>query len=292
MKITSEIIQNNLERLETLKKDFQILIDYENETDDKKLNNLYSVGRTYGLNSYMLFIDFLRLTKKLGQHPFYSKKISIKEFKEVLIRNATDVKVKTILKSKGKVSFEKLINSPKWELYSGNRRRRGGYRYHDNFVNSTAIIANFCIQNELELEESSRISEYYTRSLPEIDTSVRKEIELTTSVIDFMFTSLENQNYDFRRINIENLKLLINNEIERKMKEISEGESVKLIDSVDYYSALSPDKVYSVLSKDITSGRLTVSIKNDLGFIRSYPYRIFETVTNLRNSALDELLDL
>ena len=107
-----------------------------------------------------------------------------------------------------------------------------------------------------------------------------------------MFDSLEDQNYDFRRINIENLRFLINNEIERKMKEISDGESVKLIDSVDYYSALSPDKVYSVISKDISSGRLTVSIKNDLGFTRSYPYRIFETVTNLRNSALDELLDL
>jgi hypothetical protein len=292
MKITSEIIQNNLERLENHKKDFQILIDYENETDQLKLNHLYSIGRTYGLISYMTFIDFLRHTKKLGQQAFYSKKISIKEFKDVLVRNATDVKVQSILKSKGKISFQKLINSPKWDLYSGNRRRRGGYRYHDNFLNSTAIIANFCIQYEIELEDHSRISEYYTRALPEIDTSVKKEIELTANVIDFMFSSLEKQNYDFRRINIENLKFLINNEIERKMKEITEGESVKLIDSIDYYSALSPNKVYSVISKDITSGRLTVSIKNDLGFTRSYPYRIFETVTNLRNSALDELLDL
>jgi len=292
MKITSEIIQNNIEKLESLKKDFSILTDYENEEDKTKLSELYSVGRTYGLTSYMLLVDFIRESKKNNQEVFYSKKISIKEFKEILVKNATDVKVQSILKSKGKVSFQKFINSPKWDLYSGNRRRRGGYRYHDNFVCSAALIANFCIQNELEIEDANRISEYYTRNLPEIDTSVKKEIELTNKVITFMFDSLEDQNYDFRRINIENLRFFINNEIERKMKEISDGESVKLIDSVDYYSALSPDKVYSVISKDISSGRLTVSIKNDLGFTRSYPYRIFETVTNLRNSALDELLDL
>lgn len=292
MKITSEIIQNNLEKLELLKNEFKILSDYEKETDNIKLSQLYSQGRVYGLTNYMVFIDFIRNTKQQGQQVFYSKKITIKDFKETLVSKATDLKVKSILKSKGKKSFEKFINSTRWDLYSGNKRRRGGYRYNDNFVYSTAIIANFCIQNELEIEDHSRISEWYTKNILDIDNSVKKEIDLTNQVIDFMFSSLESQNYDFRRINVENLKYFLSNEIERRMKEISEGESVKLIDSVDYYSALSPNKIYNVISKDISSGRLTVSIKNDLGFTRSYPYRIFETITNLRNSALDELLDL
>jgi hypothetical protein len=204
---------------------------------------------------------------------------------------ASDVSVKSILKSKGKVSFEKFINSSRWDLYSGNRRRRGGVRYADNFVNSSAIIANFCIQNEIDVQDSSRISEWYRTNLSPIDFSVKKEIELTNNLVNFMFDSLSEQNYDFRKINVENITKFIHNEIERKMTQIENGESVKLIEGTDYYSALSIGKTYTVKSKDISSGRLTVTIENDLGFSRSYPYRIFETVTNLRNSALDELLN-
>ncbi len=292
MKLTSEIIQNNLQKLESMKKDFPILELYSNETDQLKLKSLYSEGRSYGLLVYLSFIDFIRDTIQNNQQVFYSKKIKIKEFQEVLVNYAIDPKVKLILKSKGKISFQKLINSPKWDLLSGNKRRRGGYRYHDNFLHSSPIIANFCIQNEIELDNPNRISEWYLRNLPEVDLSLKKEIELTNQVIKFMFTSLEQQNYDFKRINIDNLKYFINNQIESKMKEILEGESVRLIDGVDYYSGLSINKVYNVISKDLISGRLHVSIKNDLGFSKSYPYRIFETVTNLRNIVLDELLDL
>jgi hypothetical protein len=291
MKLTSEIILNNLDKLESLKKDFKLLDDYSKENDSEKLRNMYSEGRPYGFISIMSFIDFIRHQKKLNQEVFYNKKITIKEFQDMLVKNAADVSVKKILKSKGKKSFEKLINSSRWELYSGNKRRRGGLRYSDNFLPSTAIIANFCIQNQIEIEDQSRISEWYTRPLPSIDTTIKKEIDLTNQIVDYMFDSLSSQNYDFRRINVENITKFIQLEIERKMKQIEEGESVKLIETTDYYSGLSQNKVYVVKSKDISSGRLTVSIQNDLGFTRSYPYRIFETVSNLRNSALDELLN-
>jgi hypothetical protein len=291
MKLTSEIIQNNIDKLETLKKEFKILDDYSKETDNDKLRQMYSEGRNYGLISYLLFIDFIKNTEKANQQVFYNKKIKLSEFKDVLIKNASDTSVKKILKSKGKVSFEKLLNSSRWDLYSGNRRRRGGVRYGDNFVSSAAIIANFCIQNEIEIEDSSRISDYYRSQLQPIDTSVRKEIELTNDLVGFMFSSMSKEDYDFRKINVDNITKFIQYEIERKMKTIEDGEAVKLIENTDYYSALSVGKVYTVKSKEINSGRLNVTIENDLGFTRSYPYRIFETVTNLRNSALDELLN-
>lgn len=292
MKLTSEIIQNNLSTIDSLKKEFKILSDYENESDNERLKSLYNEGRNYGLLVHMTFIDYIRHTKKLGQQVFYNKKIKLREFKDVIVNNAIDPKVKSILKSKGKVSFERFLNSPRWDLYSGNKRRRGGLRYHDNFVASSSIIANFCIQNEIEIEDQLRISDWYRTRLPSVDPSVLKEIKLTNEVIDFMFDTLKKQNYDFRRINVDNLKTFIQSEIEKKMKEVDEGESVKLIDSLDFYSGLTPEKIYSVISKDISSGRLTVTIKNDFGFTRSYPYRIFETMTNLRNSTLDQLLNL
>jgi hypothetical protein len=291
MKLTSEIIQNNLDKLELMKKEFKILDDYEKESNQDRLSSLYSEGRNYGLSNYMMFIDFIRQAEKLNQQVFYNKKIKLKEFQDVIVDNAIDTSVKNLLKSKGRVSFTKLINSQRWELYSGNVRRRGGVRYHDNFVSSAAIIANFCIQNEIEVLNLSRISEWYKTPLQAIDLSIKKEIELTNDLVGFMFDSLSKQNYDFRKINVENISKFIYIEIKRKMTEIESGESVKLVEGADYYSALSFGKVYTVKSKDINSGRLNVTIENDLGFNRSYPYRIFETVTNLRNSALDELLN-
>ena len=114
---------------------------------------------------------------------YFNKKIKLKEFQDVIVDNATDLPVKKMLKSKNKVSFGKLINNThRWESYSGNKYRRGGVRYHDNLVNSSAIIANFCIQNEIEIENSGRISEWYHKPLESIDLSIKKEIQLTNAL--------------------------------------------------------------------------------------------------------------
>lgn len=290
MIIKSEIIQNNLDRLEQSKKDFSLLNDYASTDDHIVLKHLWDEGRAYGLLSYMNFIDFIRHTKKLNQEVFYKTKIKIPHFKEILIQNATDPTVKKVLKSKGKVSFAKFINSPKWELYSGHRRRRGGVRYNDNFVASAAIIANFCIQNEIEVEDYTRICEYYRTNLSDLDPSLKKELQLTKNMIDYMVESLSESNYDFRRLNVEHISKFITEELKKKLISIEKGESVKLIEDADYYGSLTLGKVYEVIDKEITSGRLQVIIKNDLDFSRSYPYRLFETVSNLRNSVLDDLL--
>ena len=292
MIVKSEIIQVNLDRLEKAKKDFSILEDYASTDDDSILRHLWDEGRSYGLLNYMTFIDFIRYSNKLGQEVFYSKKIKIKEFQDMLVKCATDPTVKSILKSKSKISFAKLINSPRWDLYSGNRRRRGGVRYHDNFAPATAIIANFCIQNEIEIEDQSRISEHYRRLLPEIDITLKKELELTKDLLNYMVKSFSNSDYDFRRLNVDHVTKFMGEELKKKLLNIETGESVKLIEDASYYGGLSLGKVYDVKDKEIQSGRLNVVIENDNGFRRSYPYRLFETISNLRNSALDDLLDL
>jgi len=291
MIIKSEIIQNNLDRLEQAKKDFSLLNDYASTDDHNILKHLWDEGRSYGFLSYMNFIDFIRHCEKLNQEVFYKNKIKIPEFKEVIIKNATDDKVKGLLKSKGKVSFQKFINSPKWDLYSGNRRRRGGVRYHDNFVSSAAIIANFCIQNEIEIEDQSRISEYYRNNLTDFDPSLKKELEMTNDLIDYMINSFSNSDYDFRKLNIDHITKFMGEELKKKLLNIDKGESVKLIENADYYGGLTLGQVYDVKDKEIQSGRLQVVVDNNNGYRRSYPYRLFETVSNLRNSVLDELLD-
>lgn len=290
MVLKSEIIQQNIDKLEQAKKDFSILNDYSRIDDHSILRQLWDEGRSYGFLSYMTFIDFERHAKKLNQEVFYKHKIKIPEFKKVLIDCAPDPTVKKVLKSKGKASFAKFINSPKWDLYSGTRRRRSRIRYNDNFVSSAAIIANFCIQNEIEIEDTSRISEFYRTPLAEIDLSLKKELELTKDLINYLVNNLSESGYDFKRLNIEHIGKFLSEELRRKLTNIEKGESVKLVEQNDYYGALTNGKVYEVVDKELQSGRLQVYVKNDLGNIRSYPYRIFETVSNLRNDALDLLL--
>jgi hypothetical protein len=290
MILKSEIIQKNIEKVEQAKKDFSLLKDYSTTTDDRILRTIWDEGRSYGFLTYMNFIDFERFALKTGQEIFYKKKIKLPHFKEILINNATDESVKKILKSKGKVSFEKLLNSRRWDVLSGNRRRRGGVRYHDNFVSSAAIIANFCIQNEVEIEDVSRISDYYRSLLPELDPTIKAELELTKNLIEYLVVNLSDSQHDFKRLNIEHISKFISEELKRKLTNIEKGESVKLIENTDYYGGLSFGKVYEVVDKEISSGRLQVVIKNDVGNIRSYPYRLFETVSNLREDALLKLL--
>ena len=293
MIIKSDIIQVNIDKLEKAKKDFSILNDYASTNNDAVLRHLWDEGRAYGLLSYMNFIDFTRNTENLNQEVFYKKKIKIQEFKEILIKGATDPSVKKILESKGKVSFAKLINSTKWELYSGNRRRRArGVRYNDNFVYSAAIIANFCIQNEIDVEDTSRISEHYRKLLPDIDITLKKELEMTNDLLGYMVNSFSNSDYDFRKLNIDHITKFMGEELKKKLLNIEKGESVKLIENADYYGGLTLGQVYEVKDKELHSGRLQVVIDNDSGYRRSYPYRLFETVSNLRNSVLDDLLDL
>jgi len=293
MKITSEIISSNLDKLESARKTYKILDDYFLEQNDEKLKRIYQVGRSFGFLTYLTFIDFIKQNNSRNQQVFYKKKIKIKEFKEGLVNNAVDPSVKKIIQSKGKISFQKLINSPKWEVYSGNRnynRRRGSLRYTDNFILSSALIANFCIQNELDIIDTTRISSWYTQHIHVIDPSIHQEIEITSNLVDSLYQSLTAQGCDFKKLNLENIISNIQFEIESRMTQIEQGECVKLVEDSYYYSSLTTNKVYVVKGKKVSSGRLQVEIINDRGYAREYPYRIFETVTNLRDSAIDSLL--
>jgi dTDP-D-glucose 4,6-dehydratase len=91
--------------------------------------------------------------------------------------------------------------------------RRGSARYHDNFAPATAIIANFCIQNEIEVVDQSRISEHYRRLLPEIDLTLKKELELTKDLLNYMVKSFSNSDSDFKRLNVDHVTKFMGEEL-------------------------------------------------------------------------------
>jgi hypothetical protein len=306
MKLTSEIISVNLDRLEKAQKEFPILSEYQKilelkngESLDQYLNNLTKTLKdeclSYGLKPYIEFIDFIIDSKLTGQEIFYRKKIKNKEFQDVLVANAIDEDAKKSFKSKSKKSFEVLVNSKKWEVFTANvtNRRRTSRRYNNNLRRSDAIISNYIIQNQIEVkdENSFRVNKYYLNQIPVPDLTIENEINRTKEIIDFIINKLSESGTDFRKVNYDHLTKTLNNELKNRMLTIEPGEKIKCVEISPDSMGLTLNKVYDVLSKHIDYGVLKVIINNDNNQSKSYNYRLFETVTNLRNSVLDELLN-
>jgi len=306
MKLTSEVISINLDRLEKAQKEFPILSEYlkvlelkNGQSLDQYLNNLTKTLKdeclSYGLKPYIEFIDFIVDSKLTGQEIFYRKKIKNKEFQDVLVANAIDEDAKKSFKSKSKKSFEVLVNSKKWEVFTANvtNRRRTSRRYNNNLRRSDAIISNYIIQNQIEVkdENSFRVNKYYLNQIPVPDLTIKNEINRTKEIIDFIINKLSESGTDFRKVNYDHLTKTLNNELKNRMLTIEPGEKIKCVEISPDSTGLTLNKVYDVISKHIDYGVLKVIINNDNNQSKSYNYRLFETVTNLRNSALDELLN-
>jgi len=306
MKLTSEIISVNLDRLEKAQKEFPILSEYQKTLElkngpslDQYLTNLTRTLKdeclSYGLKPYIEFIDFIVDSKLTGQEIFYRKKIKNKEFQDVLVANAIDEDAKKSFKSKSKKSFEVLVNSKKWEVFTANftNRRRTSRRYNNNLRRSDAIISNYIIQNQIEVkdENSFRVNKYYLNQIPVPDLTIKNEINRTKEIIDFIINKLSESGTDFRKVNYDHLTKTLNNELKNRMLTIEPGEKIKCVEISPDSTGLTLNKVYDVISKHIDYGVLKVIINNDNNQSKSYNYRLFETVTNLRNSALDELLN-
>jgi uncharacterized membrane protein YheB (UPF0754 family) len=306
MKLTSEVISINLDRLEKAQKEFPILSEYQKTLElkngaslDQYLNNLTRTLKdeclSYGLKPYIEFIDFIVDSKLTGQEIFYRKKIKNKEFQDVLVSNAIDEDAKKSFKSKSKKSFEVLVNSKKWEVFTANvtNRRRTSRRYNNNLRRSDAIISNYIIQNQIEVkdENSFRVNKYYLNQIPVPDLTIKNEINRTKEIIDFIINKLSESGTDFRKVNYDHLTKTLNNELKNRMLTIEPGKKIKCVEISPDSTELTLNKVYDVISKHIDYGVLKVIINNDNNQSKSYNYRLFETVTNLRNSALDELLN-
>jgi hypothetical protein len=297
MKLTSEIISSNLERLEKSKKDFPILTQYENCNDFHMKMNLREEANQFNLGTYIEFIDFIKDTKRKNQEVFYRKKITSNQFQETLMRYAYDEDAKKSFSTKSKKSFEVLINSEKWEKFSGNQPNRNrGYR-PDNFDGSAAIIANFVIQNGIDVSSENlyRISKWYTVRLPEPERSILVEMEQTKELIDRIIETISKCEIDFKKLNFTHLTDKLQEEIKKHMLKIEKGEKIRCVDPSNLEN-ITYSSMYGVIDKKLTSGIigggvLSVLIKNDNGEEMWYPYRHFETATNMRDSFLDELIN-
>lgn len=302
MKITSEIIVSNLNSLKNAKSKFSILNEYQDicmKMPDSNLietqNNLRSTAISFGLSHYIDFIDFIVKTTKSKQEIFYRFKIKNVDFQKTLSENATDKDAITCFKTKTKKTFQNLVNSDRWLVFQANtwkisttsRRRKS--RYNDNVEPSSAIIANYIIQNELDIEDLSRINKYYTTPIPDFDDTVINEMDKTKDVINFLCDKLSECDVDYRKINMDYFTKEFNKEVRNRMLSVATGEKIKCVSVTTDTSNLTIGKYYDVISKQIDGGILKVTVTNDRDIKCRYNYRLFESVSNLRDSTIDDL---
>lgn len=301
MKITSSIISDNLEKLEKSKKDFPILIKYEKSIDFHEKLKIREEANQFNLKQFVDFIDFITEMESNNQSVFYRKKITNKEFQNILIKNAIENDAKKSFSRKSKKSFQQLINSDKWYLFTGEeyKIKRRSKRYINNLSASSAIIANFIIQSEIEIDDDkiNRISKWYTTPIINLEKTILDEISLTKELIEVIIKSIKSSDIDFRKLNYSYLTTSLSEEVKSIILNVEKGEKIRCISSENIEN-ITPSKIYDVLDKkmgNIISGGgsiLLVCVQNDLDNIKWYPYRNFETVVNMRDKFLDNLLNL
>lgn len=311
MKLTSEIIQQNILILEraknafpklktlhdlSIKKHEVTLFSAEYLTIEKQINSITEECSTYKINIYVDFIDFIVNVTRFEQEVFYKKKVKNPEFRTILVKYANDEEARKCFNNKTKASFEKLINSKRWEYLSGEYRPRSRHskRLVDNFFRVGSLIANYCIQNEIEInvDFTHRIKKWYTKLIPEPDLKIASEIQRTFSIIDFIVAKFEENDSDFKKINLDHTITSIKNELKERMLTISKNEKIKCIEVSQFEDReLILNKVYEVFDSRIEYGTLKVQIENELGNRVFYFYRNFQTIKDLREDFLNSLLD-
>lgn len=313
MKLSSEIILNNLSLLEDAIKSFDKLSIYRDlikQKDliinnggrytpeyfkiDRDISDIESICKLYKIDIYLNFINFIYKTELSGQEVFYKSRIKNSDFQRVLSDNAIDADVKKSLSKKTKSTFFTFINSNKWDVYRGYRSKKSrisSFSYNDNISDSDAIIANYCIQNEIEIKDTTRIKNFYTKLIPELTQSILNEINRTGSIIDFMIGKISEDNYDFRKINLDHLISSIKNELRSKISSFDKNEKIRCIEApIGTESRLTINKSYEVLDTRIESGFLNVVILDDSEIKTYCPYRYFETISNIRDSLINDFL--
>jgi hypothetical protein len=156
---------------------------------------------------------------------------------------------------------------------------------------SSAIIYNYIIQNEIDIEDSHELfsgksigfnpKSYYTTLLHDFDISLKHEIDITNETSKFISDKIGE--YDFRKVNISQLVSDLTSKLKERMLSVTKGERIRC---TSYHPELTINNEYTVSLKD----NLMVVVENDNGDKGEYNYRLFESIMKLRNNALDILL--
>lgn len=292
-----DIINRNLEKLSLATKTFPNIIGKYRKipkvithkgyttSDNEERRRLITLASQLGLTDYIYFIDWSTsvdlkaLTKK--------NIISFTQLKTALVENSIDQEVKDILSKKTKRGMITLLKSNAFNKFNGGYKRATHKNYNKNFEKTLPLIINFFLQNNID---ASFIPHYFKSDIPNVESEINTELDITNDITKTILRKIKTIKYDFRKLNFNMLKSEIEGKIKERMLSVERGEQIKCIDDI---SGLTKGKIYNVNGYSITSnGSLGVTVTNDFGNGKQFPYRSFESVSKLRDNHINDILNL
>lgn len=307
MKITYDIIKQNIETYKEAKEIFPAISQFEkNEID-------YSAMSALGLGKFADFNMFIKRTKLQGFEPIMNLK-SFRVLKPIICEKTTTERFKTFIKNRTQNKFnaifddadlfDRLLNGP-WKSRPQMRRNgRMGYGTRKNervegFQTALIPIINYIILNDIEVNQKvfddndGRISDikWYTSTALSFDKVPQKEIELTNKLLQTFMEVVDKEKIDFRKLNINYVMSAISTKIKNAMK-IPNGTVLKCVKDLEKNGEkiLEKNQMYEVKGTYERNGFLTVYVQNNKGSDNYYEYSYFEDITLKRDELLDMLL--
>ena len=309
MKITYDIIKQNIETYKAAKEIFPAISQFEeNEID-------YSAMSALGLGKFADFNMFVKSTKIQGFEPIMNTK-SFRVLKPIICENTKTERFKTFIKNRTQNKFntifndadlfDRLLNGP-WKRRPQMRRNgRMGYGTRKNervegFQTAIVPIINYIILNDIEVNQKflddvdGRISEsirWYVSTTLSFDKVPQKEIELTNKLLQTFMEVVDKEKIDFRKLNISYVMSAISTKIKNAMK-IPDGTTLKCVKDLETATGeklLEKGQMYEVQGTYERNGFLTVYVKNNQGRNNYYEYSYFEDVSMKRDDLLSMLL--
>ena len=292
---TFDIYNKNLKKVEELSKEVPELKIYHEQIKAKYkiIESTYSqidfenskiVLSKTGFAQYMWFTEY-----------HYSNSYSIDDvryYPNTILKDFTNDKFKEWMVLSVSSNYRKNINNKKTKgqiltLFNGklNHRRYGYFcRSHIN------KFVNFLYHNGYGVD---RIDENYKPYLIHFQTELpdnpmfNKEYSMNKEITSIMINSLS-EIKDYRRININYIKDMVENELKTRMlNSLNVGDKVKLIKDVN---GLTKGKEYVINSRYVSyEGVLKIKINNDNDIQNEYDYSYFEEVKQLRLDKLNSL---
>jgi len=296
MKITYDIIENNLKMFEDAKLKFPIMQKYID--GEASLSSLQSVG----LGQFGQFSDFIKQNQSLGID-IIMKGMTWRKLKPMLVTNTTLDRFKTYISNKTQNKFNDILkNVDLYDRLLNGRwvrkpsRRGSGARSGEkvsSFTSCRVAIINYIIQNEIEVHDKiDGLAWFHTHKLS-LDNTLVREMKVTEDLLTSFVDTISDSKVDFKKLNINYVSNFLSDKLLKLMK-IEKGDVVKCISNYVYPTGqvvLTEGKSYTVESSTMRSGYLNIYLRDDNGRLDFYPFSYFEDVAFHRNSILDSLFN-
>ncbi len=297
MKITYDIIKDNLRVFEEAKGKFPIIQKYiDGEVSPRSL-------ALVGLTQFANFYDYLKF---IDRSPIIED-VTWRKLKPLLIEKTDLPRFKTYLKNRTQKDFcdilkdtdvyDRLLNG-RWIRRPA--RRSSGRRSNERiggFDSCSVEIINYIIQNEIEVCDNIYGTKWFVTQRLSLDESLVREMKVTEDMLKSIADVITESKIDFKKLNMD----YITNSISEKLGgliRIEKDSVVKCLKDVEIVSSITGNKVlvlkegntYKVDNSSIRSGYLYLWLTDETGRSNYYPFSNFEDMQYHRNSILDSLL--